>query len=128
MTDSGEIAARVNQSAEDYRSRRPTARGRAPSLDGRPVRPTRDPEPPPPSPPPIDPESGPGHYAEASRYAREAATALSRGQTAEAQVLAAIGQVHATPATAAATAEQDPKDGAQLARDHPAGRAPSRGR
>ena len=56
---------------------------------------------------PIDPESGPGHYKEASRYAYEAAEALRSEDPARAQTLAAIGQIHATLAAAAATAVQD---------------------
>ena len=50
----------------------------------------------------IDPDSGPGHYAEASRYARRAAAALDNGEVTHAQVLAAIGQIHALLAVAAA--------------------------
>jgi hypothetical protein len=53
---------------------------------------------------PVDPESGPGHYAEASRYAQRAAKALDGNDVTRAQALAAIGQLHATLAAAAATA------------------------
>jgi hypothetical protein len=51
----------------------------------------------------IDPESGPRHYEAASRYARRAAKALDREEVTRAQALAAIGQIHATLAVAAAT-------------------------
>ena len=67
---------------------------------------------------PIDPESGPGHYKEASRYAYEAAEALRSEDLARAQTLAAIGQIHATLAAAAATAVQDHGTELDLARCH----------
>jgi hypothetical protein len=56
---------------------------------------------------PIDPESGPGHYAAAGYYARQAAEALYHEDVARAQALAAIGQIHAMLAAAAAAAVQD---------------------
>lgn len=52
----------------------------------------------------MDSESGSGHYAEASCYARRAAKALDGKEVARAQALGAIGQVHATLALTAATA------------------------
>lgn len=55
----------------------------------------------------VNPDSGPGHYAEASRYARDAAKALANDKVARAQALAAIGQIHAALAVAAATVAQD---------------------
>lgn len=48
----------------------------------------------------------PNHYAEAARYADEADAALKAGDIARAQTLAAIGQIHATLATASATAHR----------------------
>lgn len=52
----------------------------------------------------IGPESHPRHYAEAVRYAHQAAEALRSGEVTKAQALAAIGQIHATLAAAAAAA------------------------
>ena len=52
----------------------------------------------------INPDSGPGHYAEASRYARSAAAALDGEKPDRALALAAIGQIHATLAAASAAA------------------------
>jgi hypothetical protein len=57
--------------------------------------------------PPLARESGPGHYVEASRYAADSASALQADDVARAQALAAIGQIHATLAVAAATAPDD---------------------
>lgn len=48
----------------------------------------------------ISPDSSPGHYAEAGRYAELAAAALDRKKPRRAQALAAIGQIHATLAVA----------------------------
>jgi hypothetical protein len=50
------------------------------------------------------PAPAPNHYAKAARYADEADAALKAGDIARAQTLAAIGQIHATLATASATA------------------------
>jgi hypothetical protein len=55
----------------------------------------------------IDPEWGSGHYDAASHYARKAAKALRRDEVARAHALAAIGQIHAILAAAAAAAAQD---------------------
>lgn len=63
---------------------------------------------------PIHPESGPGHYDAASRYAREAAKALRSDEVARAQALAGIGQIHATLAAAAAALHSDFTDAATL--------------
>lgn len=52
------------------------------------------------------PPPAPNHYAEAARYADEADAALKAGDIARAQTLAAIGQIHATLATASATAHR----------------------
>ena len=52
------------------------------------------------------PPPAPDHYAEAARYADEADAALKAGDIARAQTLAAIGQIHATLATASATAHR----------------------
>jgi hypothetical protein len=56
------------------------------------------------SPAAVDAGPGPWHYKKASRYARRAAKALDGDEVTRAQALAAIGQVHATLALAAATA------------------------
>jgi len=56
---------------------------------------------------PVRRMSGPAHYAEAGRYAGMAVAAVSAGDPATAAVLAAIGQLHATLAVAAATALHD---------------------
>jgi hypothetical protein len=50
----------------------------------------------------------PSHYAEAVRYADEADAALKAENVARAQALAAIGQIHATLATASAAAPRRP--------------------
>jgi hypothetical protein len=57
-----------------------------------------------PPPPTSSRQSGPWHYAEADRYANEAAAALEAGDVVRAQALAAIGQVHATLAAASVAA------------------------
>ena len=50
--------------------------------------------------------TGPGNYAVAQDYAAAAVAARDREDLAEAAVLAAIGQVHATSAVAAAAVLQ----------------------
>jgi hypothetical protein len=106
MTESDDrrLRERGDQAAREFRERREVGQGRADLAESHAV----------------NPDSGPGHYAEASRYARAAAKALADDEVARSQALAAIGQIHATLAAAGCGSGAGSCDEARLAQRHQA--------